>query len=489
MPDEVAPRTLRGRIPTRRIDRSTVNWSLAAILAGLVVANLVAAGYWYLALGLLLAGPMFVVLHRYPLIAISIWLVLAPLVAVTDDVGNRKIFWLIHRSLPVLTLGAIAVGSFLGISDRKIAKLGWPEVMMGGYLVASVLSILYTSDATLATLYMLYDRVFVPMCLYLIVRLLSPDERDLRLLLPAVAFLLVTQSVFGLLSWVAPGSLPSVWLAHAGERTTGSLRDPNVYSVTVLFAGLFLLHRAFTGSHSRWVRLGAVALFVLALVMVFFTFSRAAWLAGLVAVVMVAFAYPKFARRLAIAAVPVVLLLLASGVLTHQLDYAYERLTSEDSALSRLPVLVAAARMFEAKPVTGWGYENFDRYSRRLQGRVGDLASAEKPHASHNLYFTILAEQGVIGFVLFLGPPAYWMVRTVKRWGSVPRSGGIDRRLLLLMWAAIAVFVIVNNFVVVSVTFGPGVYWLTLGLIASIVDRYGPARKPVRPWIAVGAVP
>ena len=151
MPDEVAPRTLRGRIPTRRIDRSTVNWSLAAILAGLVVANLVAAGYWYLALGLLLAGPMFVVLHRYPLIAISIWLVLAPLVAVTDDVGNRKIFWLIHRSLPVLTLGAIAVGSFLGISDRKIAKLGWPEVMMGGYLVASVLSILYTSDATLAT--------------------------------------------------------------------------------------------------------------------------------------------------------------------------------------------------------------------------------------------------------------------------------------------------------------------------------------------------
>ncbi len=95
----------------------------------------------------------------------------------------------------------------------------------------------------------------------------------------------------------------------------------------------------------------------------------------------------------------------------------------------------------------------------------------------------------MIGFVLFLGPPAYWMVRTVKRWGSVPRSGGIDRRLLLLMWAAIAVFVIVNNFVVVSVTFGPGVYWLTLGLIASIVDRYGPARKPVRPWIAVGAVP
>jgi O-antigen ligase len=460
--------------------------AVAAILVGSVLAYLVAAGYWYLALAMVLAGPLLVAVHRYPLIAISIWLVLSPLVAVTYDVGNRKVFWVIHRSLPLLTLGAIAVGSILHLSDRKISRLGWPELLMGGYLMASVVSILYTSDAPLATAYFLYDRVFIPMCLYLIVRLLSPEERDLRLLLPAVAFLLVSQSLFGLLSWIEPGALPEAWLPHAGERTTGSLRDPNVYSVTVLFAGLFLLHRALTGGHSRRVRFTAVALFVLALVMVFFTFSRAAWIAGLLALLMVAFAYPRFARRSAVVVVPVLLLILASGALTEPLGYAYDRLTSEDSALSRLPPLVAGARMFAAKPVAGWGYESFDRYSRRFQGRVGNLASAEKPHASHNLFVTILAEQGLIGFLLFLGPPVYWLVQTVKRWGSMPRSGGIDRRLLLLLWAAVGAFIIVNNFVVVRVTFGPGVYWLTLGLIGSVVARFGPTREPGQSRVATG---
>ena len=462
---EEAPPVLGRPVRPKRIDRQTLNWLLAAILAGLLVANLVAVGYWYLALGLLLAGPMFVVLHRYPLVAISIWLVLAPLVAVTDDVGNRKVFWLIHRALPVLTLGAIAVASLLGISDRKIAKLGWPEVMMGGYLVASVVSILYTSDDALATSYLIYDRVFIPMCLYLIVRLLPPEERDLRYLMPAVAFLLVTQSVIGLVQWVAPGALPSAWLVHAGDRTTGSLRDPNVYAVTVLFAGLFVLHRGLAGNHSRWVRALAVGLFALAPTIAFLTFSRAVWLAAIVATLIVAFAYPRFIKRFLAVAVPVVLVLLASGVLAGQMEFAQERLTSEESALSRLPVLVAAVRMFEEKPLTGWGVENFDRYSRPFQGRVSDIVSATKPHASHNLFLTILAEQGAIGFLLFLGPAIYWLVATIKRWKSVPRSGGIDRTFLLLMWGAAAVFVVVNNFVVVRVTFGPGVFWLTLGLI------------------------
>jgi O-antigen ligase len=486
MSTDAALGTLRRRTGTGRIDARTVVCAVGAILTGLVVAYLVAAGYWYVVLALLLVGPMFVVLHRYPLIAISVWLFLAPLVTVTDYAADRKVFWLVHRSLPVLTLIAIGVGSLLGVSDRKIAKLGWPELMMAGYLIASVLSILYTSDAALATSYLLYDRVFIPMCLYLIVRLLSPDERDLRYMLPAVGFLLVTQAAFGLMSWVAPGVLPSAWLVHEGQRTTGSLRDPDVYSVTVLFAGLFLLRGGLAGGHGRAVRVGTVALFVLALFMAFLTFSRAAWIAGLVAAIAVMFAYPKFARRFYIVAVPVLLLVLASGVMDPPLRFAHERLTSEESALSRLPVLVAAAHMFEAKPVTGWGFENFDRYSRPFQVRVGDLASAEKPHASHNLFLTILAEQGLVGFVLFLGPLVYWIVLTFRRWRSIPRRGGLDRRLLIVLWTAAATFLIVNNFVVVRITFGPGVYWLTLGLIGSIVHRYGPAREPAPADTAAG---
>ena len=40
------------------------------------------------------------------------------------------------------------------------------------------------------------------------------------------------------------------------------------------------------------------------------------------------------------------------------------------------------------------------------------------------------------------------------------------------LWLVIAAFVIVNNFSVMKVTFGLGLWWLTLGLIGSTVHRY-----------------
>jgi hypothetical protein len=59
---------------------------------------------------------------------------------------------------------------------------------MGGYVAASSISIVFTSSDPLFTLHTFYDRVFVPMCLYLIVRLIEPDEADLRLLVPVALF-------------------------------------------------------------------------------------------------------------------------------------------------------------------------------------------------------------------------------------------------------------------------------------------------------------
>jgi len=38
----------------------------------------------------------------------------------------------------------------------------------------------------------------------------------------------------------------------------------------------------------------------------------------------------------------------------------------------------------------------------------------------------------------------------------------------------VAAFLLVNNFSVMKSSYGLGVWWMTLGLIASIVDRYRP---------------
>jgi O-antigen ligase len=462
-----------------------VGWVAAAALLGLVVAYLLAGGLWYLALGLLLAVPSLVLFLRHPLATIVVWLLVTPFVSVTDVPAVRQVFWLVHRGLPLATLLVIVLGAISGAGARRLPRLGWPELMMAGYVAASALSIAYTGVFRVAISYLLYERVVVPMCLYLIVRLLQPEEADLRRAYPVVLFVLLTQSAIGILSWVAPGTLPSMWLAHVGERTDGTFGDPDVFGTTVMLCGLLLLHGGLSTARRPLDRIWPVLAFAWALLMAFFTFSRGNWLAAVLVLAGALYVYRRHARFVAAFVAGVMVLLLASGLLSQQIDFAQRRLASEkseQSALVRLPVAVAALRMFEEEPLVGWGYGNFDRYSRRYQTRIGDLIYPEKQHASHNLFLTILAEQGIVGIALFLGPMLLWLVRTRA---STPNMLASERRLVAVLWLAVAAYVIVNNFSVMKLPFGLGLWWLCLGLLASLVHRSRPLSMRVRRgWFA-----
>jgi O-antigen ligase len=455
-------------------------WPTAGVgVASLVVAYLVSSGLWFVAAGLLFALPAFVLIHRRPMIGITLWLLVAPLVSITDSTGLRMLYWLVHRAMPIGVLAIVLVSSRLGIHRRTFPRLGWPEVMMLGYLGASLLSVAYTSVDPVTNAILVYDRVFIPMCLYLLVRLLEPDRDDVKLLVPAAAFILLTQSAIAVLSWAAPGVLPDEWLNKLGERTTGSLGNADLFGVTVLFCGMFLLHRGLCASRRLVGQAFALPLFTLSLTIVFLTFSRATWLAGTVALLGLLWLYPRFVRRFVGIMAPVIILVLASGVFAWQIQFAQQRLRSEEaqySALSRLPVAFASIRMVQARPVFGWGYENFDRFDYGFQRRVGNLIYPQEDHASHNLYLTILAEQGMVGFLLFLGPAVFWLVRTRSVWARVPPTGLVSRKLLGILWVFLATHVVINNFVRMQVPFGFGMWWLTLGLIGSIVARYG--REP-----------
>ena len=456
---------------------------VAAMIGGVVFAYLVSTGRWYLAVACLLAAPILALIDRYPLAVVILWLIVAPLVSETEDNSTRKVFWLVHRSLPVATVAFVAFAAATGLSRRRVPRLGPPELMMAGYVAVTVVSITYTGADPDASIYRLYDTVVVPMCLYLLVRLLEPDEQDLRRMLPAVVVLLVSQSIIGLMAWIAPGMLPSEWLGKLGQRTTGSLRTPDVFATTVLFCGLYILALGLT---NRVVmrRAGAVFLFALALLMVFLTYSRASWIAGGTAAVGALLLARRSLTQILAVIVPVALFLGISGVLSGPIDMARNRLESEaaeESALSRLPIVYASLRMFEEQPSLGWGYENFDRFDREYQRPVGNIVAPEKDHASHNVYLTLLVEQGVVGLVLFCGPAVWWLARTRSRWRYLPRDGTTGRTLVGALWLVLAAHFIVNNFSRMQVPFGFGIYWLTLGLIASLVCRSRPAPTlPVR---------
>jgi O-antigen ligase len=446
---------------------------MGTVLGGLALASQVASGNWLIAAMVVFAVPAFIALVRFPFISLIIWVVLSPFLVQTPTTAERTVYWLIHRLLPVLTLGVMIISSTMRISTRRLPRFGPAEYAMLGYVALTVLSVITQNSDISGTLILFYDRVFIPMCLYWLVKLSAPGEKTLKWLVPVAIYITVTQVAIGSISWVMPSILPSSWVKYAGARTTGSLNSVSVYTTTLIFAGMFLLYAALRAKPG-WKRNFLVLAFISILYAVLISFSRASWLAGVLVLLGIFILYPRFTFRLMLKLLPVILL-LGGTLLVNQFQHAaQERLYSQDSAqtaLSRLPVLVAAYRMYEAKPVFGWGYANFDRYDRQFQGRFGNLVNPdEKDHSSHNMFLTLMAEQGIVGLGLTLTPVLWLLYRTFKIRSHLPRSGLKSRNMTYLLWLVVLSYIVVMNFAPIVVVFGLGLYWITLGLISNNVQ-------------------
>lgn len=455
----------------------TAAGATVAIGTSVVVAYLVGTGHPELALALLIALPTAQVLLRYPLTGAAVWLLVMPLVVeTTGEGGLRLVYWAVHRALPLLAVANVVLAALYGVR-RPLPRLTWAEGAMAAYLFVTQLSIMHTSDAFMASTYQLYDRVAAPMLLYLLVRFCEPEEEHIRRLVPILLFILVTQTVIGAVQWVAPDALPVAWQNRIGLRTTGSLRHPNVYGTTLLFVALYLMHLGISRS-GRGIG-GRVLLWLVpvALTMVFLTYSRASWLAAIVVALGVFAVYPRYITKITVVVIIAAALLAISGRIDTQIELAQNRFLSEqseESALSRLPVIAASLRMLERRPITGWGYDNFDRYDKQFQSGVGGIVVPEKDHASHNLYLTLLAEQGLPGFLFYMAPFFYWLALSRTAWRTMPVDGVVSRKLLVCLWLMLASHVVVNNYADMHIEWGLGLWWITLGLIASLIERYHP---------------
>jgi len=443
-------------------------------LAGLALGYLVLGGLWYIGVMIIAAFPALILIHRHPFLAVIIWLLVTPFLLHAETSTARYVYWAVHRGLPVLTLGIIVLSDGLLMRRRSLPRLGPAEVAMLGYVLVSVMSVAWQNSNPVATFYLFYDRIIVSMCLYLIIRLTEPHDGELRWLLAAAAFVVLTQSTIGILSQFAPGLLPPSWMENAGARTVGTLINPAIYTIALMFGGLILVHAAQQVS-SRRQRALYVLCFLLTVYCTFISFSRASWLAGIAVCDILLLVYPRFMVRLGLLVVP--LGLLAGGVLlSGQIAWARERIYSaeaENSADSRLPIIAGAYNMFLEKPAAGWGYGNFDLYDRSFYSILLGSAGDSRDHASHNYFLTILAEQGLLGLSLYLLPMFYWLVRSLRRYGEMPKSGLRSRKLIIMLWLVILFHIIVSNFINMIVVYGLGIWWITLGLIGYLVQDEG----------------
>lgn len=439
---------------------------------GAFMAFLINREAWHFLIAAILFVPAAMLLNRYPFAAILIWILVFPFFVETPTSAGRYIFWILHRALIPATLGfVILTNRFWNRKKHELIRPGPAEMAMVIFLLLVVLNILLFSTDTTRNLYHLYDHVFIPFCMYWLVRLTAPKEEDWKRLCWVAFFGLVIQTTIGLLAWFSPEVLPAQWLGRQGSRTTGTLGNPAVYSTTLVFLSLLLFQQAMQSGSGK-LRALLYFLITLGFFGVFLTFSRGSWLAGGVVLLGLLILYPKASLRLMVI-MAVLALILGTNLLADEVSWASKRLNAGETAEGRIILFNTGLRMIEAKPLFGWGYGNYDRYDNQFKTAVGEIV-VRSDSTSHNTYLTIMAEFGLIAFLFYVLPFVYWLMQSIKVWGRLPQYGIWSRRTLSLLWLVIIAHIVVSNFMdmIRFHEFGTTIWWLTLGLIANLVHPF-----------------
>jgi O-antigen ligase len=186
-------------------------------------------------------------------------------------------------------------------------------------------------------------------------------------------------------------------------RLQGGAGDPNFLAAGLIPATVAAGALMGTVRGHGWRLLLAAAIAIMAVGLVA-TQSRGALVAAGVAVVagLVAF------KRQRAYFVAIVTIVVSCGVLWFMAyPTAWTRVTSfDDGGAGREDLWRVADRMAQDHPVIGVGLYNFRARSADYVREPGSLESvrliAERPHVAHNTYLELLAETGLVGFILYM---------------------------------------------------------------------------------------
>jgi O-antigen ligase len=437
-------------------------------LVAVVVGYLVVAGEVQLAVGAAVALPVAAFVIRDPFVGVMLWVLVMPyFVSLSAETG--PVVWALHRiGIPALIV-LTAVHARLGWR-RWGLRIGFVDVMAGAFIVIGFVNVWLFAPNPIRMTASFYDKLVVPIAIFWLLRALAPRRREIMALVAAGSVTITIEATIGILSWVAPSILPSGWLGRAGERTTGTLGGPGPFTITLVLFALLAIHAA---SQSEAVRQRAVLLgtALLAAIAVFLSLSRGSWLGGGLALAGMAVVHRRLVGIGAVIGL-VVLIGLSVGPLADQFAFAQERISDADTVESRIITNDAATRMIEARPVTGFGFGNFERFDESFKRRVGDIP-LKLGGSAHNTYLNMLAELGIPATALYVGIPALLLVTTVRRWRELPTEGLLSRWFVVVLWLAALDQLVVQNFLeMIHASFwGTSIWWLTLGLIATMLDR------------------
>ncbi len=324
--------------------------------------------------------------------------------------------------------------------------------------------------------------------LYFLIRKHIRTERQVDLLIAAIAFTTAIVSVYGLFQRAGYDFIP--WNITTGQILS-MLGHPNFFAGYLVLV-IPLLMTAFLAYPSWIKRTLLAATLVMATLCLLFTYSRGAFLGILPALIVLgllllfhltAYLLKNKHRLIALA-----LLMLIPLTVTVALDkQLVERASSAveletDVTVSnqvRLVIWRGTLAMFQAKPIFGWGLGTFQIYFPQF--RASDYSRKGVSHNTqhaHSEYLEVAAELGIIGLGVFLSVIVLYFARVHRALRTLEEA---KPKLLLIGSSSGILANLLHNLVSVNLRWTvPAVtFWFVFGLTMVLADWPSLKHPPV----------
>jgi O-antigen ligase len=208
---------------------------------------------------------------------------------------------------------------------------------------------------------------------------------------------------------LAKAPVHEITAGNDSQRISGMVDDPNFYGMIMLSVLPTAAYRMLCEKNGLLKTLGGVATFLILLV-VFFTYSRGAFLGLMIVGGLIV--YERKFDPIRVTFLALVLFMTLSPILPPQVWDRLETLTqaipgmggakaqSEVSFRGRTSEMLVAVQMFYDHPLFGVGRGNYKENYQTYSGRLG-LDNRTEERQAHSLYLEMAAEQGVVGLLAF----------------------------------------------------------------------------------------
>lgn len=320
------------------------------------------------------------------------------------------------------------------------------EVLYTLFIGLIFLSIVYTPDREEALFYVFRFLALIIMT-YIVYGSINSFEQ-----LKRICFIVIGAALFvgayNLLQVYLNPEIAAFNYANQGQklmRSSGGALDPNIFASNyflpiMILMGFFSVEKSFL---KRLVLFGFIGLLIGSVLL---TYSRSSWVAIAIGIFVIIYYTKNY--RILIYMFVAFLMAMAMSETVRQLAFSFlERFvdifagSSEDSSKFRILLGVTAIYMILDSYLLGVGFQGFSTVFKTYHPPETTLGI----YQPHNQFYSVFAELGIIGFILFIGILYGIWKTSIQTISCMPK--GTDKRIISVsLFATFIAYLVFYNF-------------------------------------------